>query len=114
MIGYIVLVLLQFTAAFLGAPLVLAKVPVSGDPRTFVHAAIYALIVWAVGLIGSFVLKDVRMPSTTALAYALVGAIIGAAVMLVPAAMNTLQSIVKFPPLYLPLGLSIAGYLLRR
>ena len=114
MIGYIVLVLLQFAAAFLGAPQVLAKIPVSGDPRIFVQAVIYALIVWAVGLLGSFVLKDVRMPSTAALGTALAGALIGATIMLVQPAMSTLQSIIKFPQQYLPIGLAILGYMLRR
>lgn len=112
MIGYLVLVVLQFAAAFLGAPYVLAKIPVSGDPRTFVHAAVYAVIVWVVGLVGSFALKDVRMPSTSALASALVGALIGAVVMMVPAALQAIP--LKFPPLYLPLGLAILGYMLRR
>lgn len=114
MIGTLVLVVLQFVAAFIGAPFVLAKIPVSGDPRTFVHAAIYAVIVWIVGLVGSFALKDVRTPSTSAFAAALVGALIGAVVMMVQPAMSALEAIVKFPPLYLPLGLAIVGYLLRR
>jgi|KBSSwiStaDraftv2_1062776.scaffolds.fasta_scaffold3677844_1 hypothetical protein len=114
MLGYLILVALQFAIAFLCAPFLLAKIPITGDPKTFVHAAIYALIVWVVGLVGSFALKDVRTPGTSTLVSALVGGLIGAGLMLVPAAMQTLQSIVKFPPLYLPLGLAIVGYLLRR
>lgn len=114
MLGTIILVALQFAIAFLGAPVLLAKIPVSGDPRTFVHAALYAVIVWVVGLVGSFALKDVRTPGSTTLATALVAALIGAALMLMPAVMQAMQSVVKFPPLYLPLILAICGYMLRR
>lgn len=112
MIGYLVLVVVQFAAAFVGAPLVLRYIPVSGDPQTFVHAAIYAVIVWIVGLVGCFVLKEVRMPTTRTLAAALIGAIIGAALMFVPQFIAAIPF--KFPPLYLPLGGAILGYLIRR
>ena len=78
MLGYLILVALQFAIAFLCAPFLLAKIPITGDPKTFVHAAIYALIVWVVGLVGSFALKDVRTPGTSTLVSALVGGLIGA------------------------------------
>lgn len=112
MVGYLVLVILQFVSAWFGAPLLLRYIPVQGDPRTFVHAALFAVIVWAIGLVGSFALKDVRMPSTTTLAAALVGALIGAALMFVPQLLAAIPF--KFPPLYLPLAGAILGYLVRR
>lgn len=112
MIGYLVLVAVQFAAAFVGAPLVLRYIPVSGDPQTFVHAAIYAVIVWIVGLVGCFVLKEVRMPTTHTLASALFGAMVGAALMFVPQLIAAIPF--KFPPLYLPLAGAILGYLVRR
>lgn len=116
MLGYIFLVLLQFFAAFLGGPQVMGKLPVSlsGDQRTFAQAIVYAFIVWLVGFVASFALRDVRRPSTEALVAALAGGLIGATIMFVPQAMNALQSIVKFPPQYLPIGLAIVGYMLRR
>ncbi len=113
MIGYLILVAVQFAAAWFGAPYVLAYIPAAGDVRTFVHAAIFAVIVWIVGLVGSFALKDVGLPSTGTLATALIGALIGAAVMVFfPEVMH--YSPLRFPPLYLPLGGAIIGYLLRR
>ncbi len=112
MIGYLVLVVLQFVAAFVGAPYVLRYIPVSGDPQIFVHAATYAVIVWIVGLVGCFGLKEVRMPTTRTLAAAIVGAIIGAALMFVPQLIAAIPF--KFPPLYLPLMGAILGYLVRR
>jgi hypothetical protein len=112
MFGYIILVPLQFVAAYLGAPIGLTYIDVAGDARTFVHAALYAVIVWLVGLVGSVVLKGVRTPSLGTLVLALVGAMIGAALMFYPAVLDAFP--VKFPPLYLPLGGAILGYLLRR
>ncbi|MGL4397265.1 MAG: hypothetical protein ACRCS9_12045 [Hyphomicrobium sp.] len=113
MLSYLILVVLQFAAAFLGAPSVLAMVPVSGDLRLFVHAAIYAVIVWLVGLLGSLVLKDVRQPGTSSLALALILALAGAAVIVFAPQILSLIPL-KFPPLYLPLAGAIIGYLLRR
>src|SRR5512134_1192161 len=81
MLGYIILVPLQFVAAWLGAPEALKYIAVAGDPRTFVQAALYAVIVWLVGLVGSVVLKGVRTPSFGTPVLAVVGAMIGAAVM---------------------------------
>ena len=112
MIGYIILIPLQFVAAYIGAPIALAYIDVGGDPRTFVHAALYAVIVWLVGLVGSVVLKGVRTPSLGTLVLALVGAMIGAGLMLYPAALEAMPA--RFPPLYLPLAGAILGYLLRR
>lgn len=112
MLGYIILVPLQFVAAWLGAPEALKYIAVAGDPRTFVHAALYAVIVWLVGLVGSVVLKGVRTPSFGTLVLAVVGAMIGAALMFYPAILDAIP--VKFPPLYLPLGGAILGYLLKR
>ena len=112
MVGYMVLAVLQFVAAWFGAPMALRYIPVKGDPRTFVHAALFAVIVWVVGLVGSFALKDVRLPTTSVLASALIGAIIGAALMFVPQLLAAIPF--KFPPLYLPLGGAILGYMLRR
>jgi len=112
MVGYPILVILQFGGGWFAAPMVLRYIPVQGDPRTFVHGALFGMIVWVIGLVGAFALKDVRMPSTTTLAAALVGALIGAAVMFVPQLLAAIP--LKFPPLYLPLGGAIIGYLLRR
>ncbi|MCB1505968.1 MAG: hypothetical protein KDJ47_13405 [Hyphomicrobiaceae bacterium] len=112
MVGHLVLVVLQFIAAWFAAPMVLGHIPVTGHLQTFVHAGLYAVVVWIVGLVGCFALRDVRMPSTRTLAAALVCAMIGAALMLVPQLLAAIPF--KFPPLYLPLFGAIIGYFLRR
>jgi len=112
MIGYLALVVLQAIAAWKGAPHVLKYIPVSGDPRLFVHAAVFAALVWVVGLVGSFALKDVRMPSTGTLASAMVFALIAAGILLVPQIMSAIP--IKFDRMFLPLAGAILGYLARR
>ena len=80
MLSYVILVILQFAAGFLGAPQLLRYVPVSGDGQNYALAAAYAVIVWLVGLIASLVLKSVRRPSAGALGLALALALAGAAI----------------------------------
>lgn len=112
MLGTIVLIAIQFAVAFLGAPFVMKFIPVRGDLTIFVTAVTYAVIVWIVGLVGSFVLKDVNLPSSKTLGAAVVGGLIGAGLTLIPGLMAA--SPVKFPALYLPLIGVIIGYMVRR
>lgn len=113
MLSNLILVVLQFLGAYLGAPEILRFIPVSGDLGFFVHAAIYAVLVWIIGLLASLVLKDVFRRSPSALALSLVLALIGAAaVIFVPAVINAIP--LKFPHLYVPLMLAILGYFMRR
>ena len=111
MLSYIILIPLQFIAAFLGAPQILAHIPVTGDPRMFVHAGLYAVIVWIIGVLGSLVLKDVRQPGSSSLALAMLFALAGAAA-LVTGVYTAIP--LHFPPLYLPLAGALLGYLIRR
>ena len=113
MLSYLILIALQFACAWFGAPEVLGYIPVSGDPRTFVHAAIFAVIVWLVGVLGSLVLKDVRQPGSSTLGLALFLALAGAAVIVF--APQILAAIpLKFAPMFLPLAGAIVGYMIRR
>ncbi len=112
MIGYLVLVALQIAAAWFGAPSVLKFIPLSGDPRTFIHAAVFAVIVWIVGVLGSLVLKDVRMPTTSTLATALILALIGAGLLFIPQVMAAIPF--RFDRMALPLAGAILGYMIRR
>ena len=113
MLGDLILVAVQFAAAFLGAPEILRHIPVSGELRIFAQAAVYAVIVWLVGLVASFILKDIRQPSSSALGLALVLALAGATVVVfAPQILNAIP--LKFPPLYLPLAGALLGYLIRR
>lgn len=111
MLSYLILIALQIAGAWFGAPPILQHIPVSGDPRTFVHAAIFAVIVWIIGILGSLVLKDVRQPGTSSLGLALVLALIGA-VVVVTGLVGKIP--LHFAPMFLPLAGAILGYLIRR
>jgi hypothetical protein len=112
MLGTIILIAIQFAAAFLGAPLILQNIPISGDLKVFAYGVAYAVIIWVVGLVGSFALKDVNLPSSKTLGSALVGGLIGAGLTLVPGLLAAIPF--KFPALYFPLIGAILGYMIRR
>lgn len=112
MIGYLVLAALQTAAAWFGAPATLKYIPVSGDPKLFIHAAVFAVLVWVTGVVGSFALKDVRMPTTAALASALIFALICAGILFVPQIMKAIPF--QFDRMFLPLAGAIIGYMVRR
>lgn len=114
MLGRLILILLQIAIAWYGAPIIASHIPVPGDFNLFLYAVIYAIIVFLVGLIAAQVLRDIGTPSSTTLSWALIFALIGAALAI-------------FGPQYLPgvpwnqvpdrvmvLAGAIIGYLIKR
>ncbi len=115
MLGYLVLTILQIIGAWFGAPHILKFIPsgIGATPMLFIKAAIYALIVWIIGLVLSFVLKDVRLPHSSTLASTLIGAVLAAVILLVlPMAKVSLPSGVH--PEFILIAGAILGYLARR
>ena len=115
MLGYLILAILQIIGAWFGAPHILKFIPsgIGATPMLFIQAAIYALIVWVIGLILSFVLKDVRLPHTSTLASTLIGAVLGAVILLVlPMFKIALPGDIK--PAFVLIAGAILGYLARR
>ncbi len=115
MLGYLILIVLQAAAAWFLAPEVLRFIPpaiASGDINILVHAAIFAVIVWVTGVVGSLVLQDVKMPASSTLVAALAGALIGAVIVIFPQVRDLIP--LKFHPMFLPLAGAIIGYLVRR
>ena len=112
MLGQIILIAVQFATALLGAPFILRVIPINGDLKIFAHAALFGIIVWIVGLVGSFALKDVNLPSSKTLGTALLGALIGAALLFIPGLLAAIP--LKFDKLYLPLIGAIIGYMVRK
>ena len=113
MLGQIILIALQFAVAFFGAPQVLQHIPIGGDLQKFVHAAAFGVIVWIVGLVGSFALKDVNLPSSKTLGTAIIGALIGAAlIVFVPGLLKSIP--LKFDAITVPLIGAILGYMVKR
>ncbi|MGH1417506.1 MAG: hypothetical protein ACRBCJ_01465 [Hyphomicrobiaceae bacterium] len=113
MLGYLVLLALQLAGAWFIAPQTVRYIPLSGDLKTFVYAAVFAVLVWIIGVVGSQVLKDVRMPSSSTLALSLVLALIGAAlVVFLPGVRAAIP--LNIPSLAFPLIGAVLGYMLRR
>lgn len=113
MIGYLALLILQIVSAVFATPVILKHVPLGGDIKFFLMAAIYAVIVWLAGVVGAQILKDVRMPSSSTLALSLGLALIFAAVV------KFLPDLVSLIPLnipknYYPLIGAVLGYMIRR
>ena len=112
MLGRLVLFLLQISIAWYVAPQLMRHIPVKGDPALLVMAALFALIVYLVGLLGAEVLKDVARPSGAALTWSLVAGLIGACLLLVPQIWQAVP--LKFDRLFVPLVLAVLGYHLKR
>ena len=113
MFGRLVLILLQLAGAWFGGHYIGKFIPLSGDFQIFVLAITFAILVWLIGVIGAEVLKDVGRPSSATLTWALIGALIGAALVAF-GPMLLAQIPLKFNYLYLPLVLAVAGYSLKR
>jgi hypothetical protein len=111
MLGRLILILLQLAIGWFATPLILRYVPVGGDAAFFLQGAAAAVIVWLVGLVGAQVLKDVGTPSGSTLAWALIGGLAGAAVVVFK--VNTMIPI-SAPPLLWPLALAVLGYALKK
>ncbi len=80
MLSRLILLAVQLAVAWFAAPEIMRYLPRLGsDLQIFVYAAVFAVLVWLVGLILSQVLRETGMPSSSTLAAALVVALIGAA-----------------------------------
>jgi hypothetical protein len=110
MLGRVGLIALQLAGAWFGAPYLLKYMSLGGNVQVFLHGAVFAVLTWVVGLLGSQVLKGAKLPSVVALVYALTGGLVGAVliVLKVPAMLPF-----PFPPLLLPLAMAILGYALK-
>jgi hypothetical protein len=116
MLSRLILLALQLIVAWLAAPVVVRYIPGLGRMQLFVFAAVFAVMVWVVGLVLSQVLREVGMPSSSTLVAALIVALIGAALVtwlpvLVPDVRASMRAI---PDLAYPLIGAVLGYHIRR
>jgi hypothetical protein len=116
MLGRLVLFLVQLGVGYFGGQAIIAKIPSFGRLDIFIYAVAFAIIVWLLGFIGSVVLKDVAQPSPATLTVALVGALIGAGLTLVPQVTSAVSGLVRggIPTLVYPLIGAVLGYAIRR
>ncbi|MGI9422232.1 MAG: hypothetical protein ACR2PA_03495 [Hyphomicrobiaceae bacterium] len=114
MFGRLVLILVQLAVGWFATPEVLKYLPKLGQLDLFVMAAVVALIVWLVGLIGALVLKDVGQPTPSTLIVSLVCAVIFAGLTLVPDIMRAIDGVVRIPHRAYPLIGAVLGYAIKR
>ncbi len=111
MLTRIILIALQIVTALLAAPYIVRYIPIDGDPRLFVYAVVFAVLIWLVGLVGAEVLKGIDRPSSATLTVSLVCAAIGAALIFIPGLLQAIPF--KIKSLYLPLAGALLGYLIK-
>lgn len=78
MLGRLVLLLLQVVLGWFGSSAIIGYIKF-GEFRLFIFAVIAAIVVFLIGVIAAQVLKDVGHPSSHTLSWALVCALIAAA-----------------------------------
>ena len=79
MLSRLILLLLQLVIAWIAAPPSCATSRVRPVLQLFVYAAVFAVLVWLVGLVLAQVLRETGTPSSATLVAALVVALIAAA-----------------------------------
>jgi len=116
MLSRLVLLLLQLVVAWVAAPYIVRYIPGLGRFQLFVYAAVFAVLVWIVGLVLSQVLRGTGRPSSATLIAALVVALIGAALVTwLPALVPDLRASMRaIPDLAYPLIGALIGYHVRR
>jgi hypothetical protein len=80
MLSRLILLGLQLIVAWLAAPAIVRFIPGLTRLELFVYAAVFAVLVWLIGVVGAQVLKDTAPPTHAALASALILAVIAAAI----------------------------------
>lgn len=113
MLSYVILIIFQTIAALGFAPVIVSYIPLQGDLTLFIFALVFALLIWLVGQIGGEVLKGLSRPSGAVLTTAMVGGLIGAAIIFF---FPQIASYIPFQvqALYFPLIGAIAGYFVQK
>ena len=116
MLSRLILLLLQLVVAWVAAPYIVRYIPGLGKFQLFVYAAVFAVLVWLVGLVLSQVLRERGQPSGATLVTSLVVALIGAALVTwLPALVPDLRASMRaIPDLAYPLIGALIGYHIRR
>ena len=79
--------------------------------RTFVYAMLFALLAWLTGIVGARVLQGVSPPPQQALFTAIVGGLIGAALLFIPQVRSLVP---QLPELAWPVIGAVLGYHVKR
>lgn len=114
MLGRLILILLQVIITWFAAPIVAGYVPVPGAFSLFLFAIIAAIIVFLVGVLAAQVLRDVGQPGTVKLTWALVFALIAAAVVALGPTLLPHVPWGRVSPRALVVAAAVLGYFIKR
>lgn len=116
MLSRLILLALQLVVAWFAAPIIVRYLPGLGRLQLFVFAAVFAVLVWVVGLVLSQVLRETGQPSSSTLVAALVLALAGAALVTwLPLFILDVRGPMRtLPDLAYPLIGAVLGYHIRR
>jgi hypothetical protein len=116
MLSRLILLVAQLAVAWFATPYIVRYIPGLGRFQLFVYAAVFAVLVWVVGLVLSQVLRETGMPSSATLAATLILALIGAAVVTwLPVFLPDVRTSMRaLPDLAYPLIGAVIGYHIKR
>jgi hypothetical protein len=106
--------LAQLAAGLLLAPIVVTAVPL-GRAYHLGYAVLLGVLMWLAGLLVARLVKATDNPSGAKLAAAVIGALVGVGIVLLPTFVPSLEKTVHLisEPLYLVIG-ALVGYWLQR
>ena len=84
MLGRLLLILVQLVIGWYASIEFAKSIPNLGKFDIFVMAAVFAVIIWAIGLLAGAILKDVAVPSSPTLLFAFGAAILFASLTVIP------------------------------
>ncbi len=93
MLGRLMLILVQLVVGWYAALEIAKALPTFGNLDIFLLAAVFALLVWAIGLLAGAVLKDVAQPGPPALLFAFAAAVVFSALTVFPEAQQAVASV---------------------
>lgn len=116
MLARLILLLVQFSVGWFGAPYILPYLPkFGGAVDIFVYAVVVALLVTVVGFVGSLILQGVGTPTTGTLTSALIFALVFAGLTLVEPVTVFVGGLVPgLRPSVYPLIGAVLGYFIKR
>lgn len=116
MISRLALIAVQLIAGWFAGREVLAYLPDLGRLNIFMAAVVFAVIVWALGIVAGIVLKDVTRPSPQTLIFALATGVVFTVITLLPDAERAVASVFgrDVPELVYPLVGAVVGYAVQR
>ena len=111
MLGRLMLILVQLVVGWYAALEIVKALPNFGNLDIFILAGVFALLVWAIGLLAAAVMKDVSQPGPPALMFAFAAAVVCSALTIFPDAQQAVRSVVgELDARVYPLVGAVIGY----